>query len=443
MLILIVALAVVAFLLVVSAGFIVTTRRRSPRVGAPPAPDRLAPPPAAPPEAPATRAPPVEAEPQAGTGTLAPPAPAEPAAPETTAPPETAPSETLAPETVAPVEPAPVETAPVEAAPVEAAPVEAAPVEAAPAPAPEAPPEPIAPPRFRDRLGKARSLFAGYLAGVRSRDRIDASTWDDLEEALILADVGIDVTTGLLDDLRGRVRAERIESPDALLEALKSDLVGRLEGDRALRLTDEGTTVWLFVGVNGVGKTTTIGKLGQRQAGEGHQVVMAAGDTFRAAAADQLELWADRVGAEVVRGNEGGDPGAVIFDAIQHASARGADLVLADTAGRLHTKVNLMEELKKVRRVAERPPGHVEEVLLVIDATTGQNGLVQAKQFADAVDVTGVVLTKLDGTAKGGIAVAITAELAIPIKLVGLGERPEDLVDFDPREFVDALFAED
>ncbi|MBO0692724.1 MAG: signal recognition particle-docking protein FtsY, partial [Acidimicrobiaceae bacterium] len=172
-------------------------------------------------------------------------------------------------------------------------------------------------------------------------------------------------------------------------------------------------------------------------------VVMAAGDTFRAAAADQLELWADRVGAEVVRGNEGGDPGAVIFDAIQHASAKGADLVLADTAGRLHTKVNLMEELKKVRRVAERPPGHVKEVLLVIDATTGQNGLVQAKQFADAVDVTGVVLTKLDGTAKGGIAVAITAELAIPIKLVGLGERPEDLVDFEPREFVDALFGED
>ncbi|MCL2396428.1 MAG: signal recognition particle-docking protein FtsY, partial [Acidimicrobiaceae bacterium] len=300
-----------------------------------------------------------------------------------------------------------------------------------------------APPRFRDRLGKARSLFAGYLSSVRARDRIDASTWDDLEEALILADVGVDVTTGLLDDLRAQARSERIESPDALLEALKSDLVERLEGDRQLHLTEEGTTVWLFVGVNGVGKTTTIGKLGLRQANDGHKVVMAAGDTFRAAAADQLELWAERVGAEMVRGNEGGDPGAVIFDAIQHASARGADLVLADTAGRLHTKVNLMEELKKVRRVAERPPGQVKEVLLVIDATTGQNGLVQAKQFADAVDVTGVVLTKLDGTAKGGIALAITAELAIPIKLVGLGERPEDLVDFEPREFVDALFEED
>lgn len=423
MLTLIIVLAVVAFLLVVSAaGFVVTTRRRRPRVKAPPTPEKIAPPPAAPPQARAT--------------TLAP----APEAPPTEAPPEAPP----APAPVAPVEPAVppvVEAPPVEAPPTEAPTAVEAPT-AAP-PAPEAPPEPVAPPRFRDRLGKARSLFAGYLSSVRSRDRIDASTWDDLEEALILADVGVDVTTGLLDDLRARVRKERIDSPDALLEALKSDLVERLEGDRALHVTDEGTTVWLFVGVNGVGKTTTIGKLGLRQAGEGHQVVMAAGDTFRAAAADQLEGWADRVGAEVVRGSEGGDPGAVIFDAIQHAAARGSDLVLADTAGRLHTKVNLMEELKKVRRVAERPPGHVEEVLLVIDATTGQNGLVQAKQFADAVDVTGVVLTKLDGTAKGGIAVAITSELAIPIKLVGLGERPEDLVDFEPREFVDALFAED
>jgi fused signal recognition particle receptor len=397
--ILIIILAVVAFLLVVSTGFLVTTRRRSSRIETPPPPDRLAPPPGAPPGA----------EPDSGMGTI------------TRAPP----AETAAP----PVEPPPAPEAP--------------PAETAAAPAPEAPLELAAPPRFRDRLGKTRSLFAGYLASVRARDRIDASTWDDLEEAMILADVGVEVTTELLDELRARARSERIESPDLLLEALKSDLVERLDGDRKLHVTEEGTTVWLFVGVNGVGKTTTIGKLGLRQAVDGHRVVMAAGDTFRAAAADQLELWADRVGAEVVRGNEGGDPGAVIFDAIQHASARGADLVLADTAGRLHTKVNLMEELKKVRRVAERPPGHVKEVLLVIDATTGQNGLVQAKQFADAVDVTGVVLTKLDGTAKGGIAVAITAELAIPIKLVGLGEKAEDLVDFEPREFVDALFAEE
>jgi fused signal recognition particle receptor len=198
-------------------------------------------------------------------------------------------------------------------------------------------------------------------------------------------------------------------------------------------------TVWLFVGVNGVGKTTTIGKVAMREESEGRRVVLAAGDTFRAAAADQLELWAERAGAAFVRGNEGGDPGAVVFDAVQHATARDIPLVLADTAGRLHNKVNLMEELKKVRRVADRPPGSVTEVLLVLDATTGQNGLVQARTFTEAVAVTGIVLTKLDGTAKGGIAVAIMSELGIPIKLVGLGEGPEDLVPFDAREFVDAL----
>jgi fused signal recognition particle receptor len=188
-----------------------------------------------------------------------------------------------------------------------------------------------------------------------------------------------------------------------------------------------------------VGKTTTVGKVANRLSASGTKVLLAAGDTFRAAAADQLAMWAERVGAEVVRGNEGGDPGAVIFDAVQHAAARKTDLVLADTAGRLHTKVNLMEELKKVRRVAGREPGLVTEVLLVIDATTGQNGLVQAKQFAQAVQVTGVVLTKLDGTAKGGIALAIAADLGLPIKLVGLGEGAADLVDFDASEFVDAL----
>jgi fused signal recognition particle receptor len=192
-----------------------------------------------------------------------------------------------------------------------------------------------------------------------------------------------------------------------------------------------------------VGKTTTIGKVAMREKEEGRRVVVAAGDTFRAAAADQLQLWAERVGAGFVRGNEGGDPGAVVFDAVQHAAARGVPLVLADTAGRLHTKINLMEELKKVRRVADRPPGSVTEVLLVIDATTGQNGLVQARQFTEAVGVTGIVLTKLDGTAKGGIAVAITSELGVPIKLVGLGEGPEDLVPFDAQEFVDALLPDD
>jgi fused signal recognition particle receptor len=326
---------------------------------------------------------------------------------------------------------------------VEADAGQAAAVEIPPAlEAPVGAPEPLEAvrPRFRDRLGKARSLFAGYLGAVRSSDKIDATTWDELEEALILADVGVEVTTSLLDGLRARVRTERITSPDVLVDALKAELIGAFTGERSLSLETDATNVWLFVGVNGVGKTTTIGKLGLRHAQAGHQVVMAAGDTFRAAAADQLARWAERVGAELVRGNEGGDPGAVIFDAVAHAAAKGADLVLADTAGRLHNKVNLMEELKKVRRVADRPPGRLSEVLLVIDATTGQNGLIQAKQFAAAVGVTGIVLTKLDGTAKGGIAVAICAELGIPIKLVGLGEGAGDLVDFDPAEFVDALF---
>jgi fused signal recognition particle receptor len=314
-----------------------------------------------------------------------------------------------------------------------APPVEAEAVEAESAP-------PAVKPRFRDRLGKARSLFAGYLSSVRSRGRIDEETWEELEEALIRADVGIDTTTVVLEDLRSRVKRDAISDPEELLTALKGDLIERLAGERSLRHEAGGPNVWLFVGVNGVGKTTTIGKIGLREAAAGRSVVMAAGDTFRAAAADQLELWAKRVGADLVRGSEGADPGAVVFDAVERAAARKADLVLADTAGRLHTKVNLMEELKKVHRVAGRPPARLSEVLLVIDATTGQNGLVQAKEFAAAVGVTGVVLTKLDGTAKGGIALAIEAELGIPIKLVGLGESAEDLVDFDPDEFVDALF---
>ena len=305
----------------------------------------------------------------------------------------------------------------------------------------EAPPAPVKP-RFRDRLGKARGLLAGYLGSVRSRTKIDDETWEELEEALIRADVGITATTALLDQLRAQVKAENIQTSELLVDALKDNLKKRLSiADRTLRIEPGMPNVWLFVGVNGVGKTTTIGKVGHQQVGEGRTVIMAAGDTFRAAAAEQLELWSKRVGATLVRGNEGGDPGAVVFDAVERAAARHTDLVLADTAGRLHTKVNLMEELKKVRRVADKPPGKVTEVLLVIDATTGQNGLVQAKQFTEAVEVTGVVLTKLDGTAKGGIVLAIQNDLGIPIKLVGLGETAEDLIPFDPDEFIDALFA--
>jgi fused signal recognition particle receptor len=303
--------------------------------------------------------------------------------------------------------------------------------------------EPVAvKPRFRDRLTKAREAFSGYIGSVLSRSGIDDDTWEELEEALIRADVGVGLTTNLLGDLRARVKSEGITTSAALVDALKDDLKKSLSSaDRGLRYEPGQPNVWLFVGVNGVGKTTTIGKLGKRESEAGRSVVMAAGDTFRAAAGEQLELWAERVGADLVRGAEGADPGSVIFDAIERAAARNADLVLADTAGRLHTKVNLMEELKKVRRIAERPPALLTEVLLVIDATTGQNGLVQAKQFTEAVGVTGVVLTKLDGTARGGIALAIQTEMGLPIKLVGLGETAEDLIEFDPEEYVEALFA--
>lgn len=315
--------------------------------------------------------------------------------------------------------------------------VEAPTVEVEPEPAPE----PVAPPRrpsFRERIAKARATFAGFLG----RSSIDEETWDELEEALIRADLGVGPAGELLEVLRARVREEGLETGDQLVEALKAEMKARLAGaDRSLRIDEGRTNVWLFVGVNGVGKTTTIGKLGKRQTEAGNRVVMAAGDTFRAAAAEQLTTWAERAGADIVRGAEGGDPSAIIFDAVESAAAKGADLVLADTAGRLHTKSNLMEELKKVRRVADRDPGHVTEVLLVLDATTGQNGLVQARQFTEATEVTGVVLTKLDGSAKGGIVFAIQSELGIPVKLVGLGETADDLIDFDPDEFVDALFS--
>ncbi|MDA8274328.1 MAG: signal recognition particle-docking protein FtsY [Actinomycetota bacterium] len=319
--------------------------------------------------------------------------------------------------------------------------------EAAPPPAEEAAPAPAEEaPTFRGRLGKARGLLAGYVSAVRARGSIDAATWDDLEEALIRADVGVQATDALLDDLRGRVRSGEIAGPDALLAALKADLVATLSaGARSLGAParpDPGAPVdvWLFVGVNGVGKTTTVGKVAHRLQGGDRKVLLAAGDTFRAAAGEQLAQWAERTGADIVRGNEGGDPSAVVFDAVQRGGARGFDVVLADTAGRLHNKANLVEELKKIRRVADRPPGSVTEVLLVLDATTGQNGLAQAAVFTEAVDVTGVVLTKLDGTAKGGIVVAIQRSLGLPVVLVGLGEGPDDLVDFDPEAFVDALF---
>jgi fused signal recognition particle receptor len=319
----------------------------------------------------------------------------------------------------------------------------------APAPGVEAvdesaePPVDVTPavkPTFRDRLAKARSTFSGYLGSLLSRSDITEETWEELEEALIRADVGVARTTMLLDDLRTTVKEEGITEPEALVEALKAQLKTALsEGDRSLHLEPGGPNVWLFVGVNGVGKTTSIGKVAKQQIDAGRSVIMAAGDTFRAAAAEQLETWSTRAGADFHRGEEGGDPSSVIFDAVAKADARDIELVLADTAGRLHTKTNLMEELSKVRRVADRDPGNVTEVLLVLDATTGQNGLQQAKQFSEATQCTGVVLTKLDGSAKGGVALAIALDLGLPIKLVGLGEQADDLIEFDPDDFVEAL----
>ena len=323
-----------------------------------------------------------------------------------------------------------VETAVVETPVVETAVVDTAVVEA------PAPP--------KSRWGKTALSLAGVFGGVRARGGITNETWDDLEEALLKADVGIGVTDALLDSLRGRVKAKEITTADELLVALQREMTSRLEGaNRELNFAqlDEGRiNVWLFVGVNGVGKTTTIGKVSAQQAQLGRSLVLAAGDTFRAAAAEQLGTWAERSGAELVRGAEGGDPSSVIFDGIQRAAAKGFDLVLGDTAGRLQNKSNLMDELRKVRRIADREPGQVTEVLLVIDATTGQNGLSQAREFTDAAGVTGVVLTKLDGSAKGGIVFAIETEMGIPIKLVGLGETIGDLVPFNPDEYVSALF---
>jgi fused signal recognition particle receptor len=297
-------------------------------------------------------------------------------------------------------------------------------------------------PGLRDRLGKTRAALARSLGALTGRRTIDDEAWDSVEEALLVADVGVPTTTRVVDELRARAAATRADDPEQLVALLRGQIVDDLSGvDRSLHHAPDGPTVWLFVGVNGTGKTTTIAKLAQREIDGGRPALMAAADTFRAAAADQLTHWAERVGADVVRGQEGADPGSVVFDAVNAAGGRGAGVVLVDTAGRMHTKVNLMEELKKIRRIAERTPGALQEVLLVIDATTGQNGLTQARQFADAVGVTGVVLTKLDGTAKGGIVLAIEADLGIPVKLIGVGEAPDDLVPFDPEEFAAALFA--
>jgi fused signal recognition particle receptor len=303
----------------------------------------------------------------------------------------------------------------------------------------ETPTVPTAPPALRERLGRTRGVFAP-LRALGGRADMSAA-FVAAEEALLRADVGVETTTELLAE----VRANQVQRDGAngVLDALGERLVGVFAAnpDRSLRFDDEPgvVNVWLFVGVNGVGKTTSIGKMARTCREQGRSVLMAAGDTFRAAAADQLGLWAERAGTDIVRGAEGGDPSSVVFDAVQRAKARGHDLVLADTAGRLHTKVNLVDELRKIRRVADREPGRVTEVLLVLDATTGQNALIQAREFTEAVGVTGVVLTKLDGTAKGGVVIPIERQLGLPVKLVGVGEGPDDMIAFDPESFVDAL----
>ncbi len=295
--------------------------------------------------------------------------------------------------------------------------------------------------RLRARLARSHNTLGKGLLALLSRGDVDASTWDELEEVLLTADLGVVPTMELMDRLRTRVQVEGTADPAVVRSYLKEELLALVDPtmDRALTTSVDGRpAVILIVGVNGTGKTTTTGKLARVLIADERSVVLAAADTFRAAAADQLQTWGDRVGAAVVRGPEGGDPAAVAFDAVTVAADAEVDVVVIDTAGRLHTKTGLMDELGKVKRVVEKR-SEVDEVLLVLDATTGQNGLTQAKVFAEVVDVTGIVLSKLDGTAKGGIVVAVQRELGVPVKLVGLGEGPDDLAPFEPEEFVDAL----
>ena len=281
---------------------------------------------------------------------------------------------------------------------------------------------------------------------VTGRGKIDEDLFEEFEESLLQGDVNVHTATRLLKNLRESVQDERMKSSDEVVVRLKQDVIAILSATAsperiALKVNPVSPTVYLVVGVNGVGKTTSIAKLAYLLQKQGKRVTLAAGDTFRAAAIDQLEIWAKRTNTEVIKHKEGGDPSAVIFDAIRAAKARGADYVIADTAGRLHTRTNLMEELKKINRVTERELGRpADETLLVLDATTGQNAISQAKLFMQAVPLSGIVLTKLDGTARGGIVISIADELKLPIKLVGLGEKPEDLHVFDPEWFVNSLF---
>ena len=322
----------------------------------------------------------------------------------------------------------------------------AAPPVASPMPR-HAPAEEQAKPSFFERLKRGLSKTHESIVGrmdtlLLGKKQIDTDTLEELEEILITADLGVKTTVDLVRTLEQRLKRNELQDGVALKKALKEEILLRLMAHAApLEVSGKSPFVILVIGVNGVGKTTTIGKLAAKYAGEGKRVLLAAGDTFRAAAAEQLELWAKRVGADIVRHKEGADPSAVVFDACKAASARGCDVLIIDTAGRMHTKVNLMEEMKKIRRVLTREiPDAPHETLLVLDAATGQNALSQAKLFKEAAFVSGVVLTKLDGSAKGGIVVAVSHEYALPIRFIGVGEAVEDLREFDPAQFVEALF---
>ena len=297
--------------------------------------------------------------------------------------------------------------------------------------------------RLRGRLARSQSALGGVLLSLLSRDRLDDETWEEIEETLITADMGVAPARQLVDELRTEVKVAGTRDPEEVKWLLRGQLLAQVgtDMDRSLHIGRHGDrpAVVLVVGVNGTGKTSACGKLARSLVGDGHSVLLGAADTFRAAAVDQLQTWGDRVGAQVVRSDrDGADPASVAFDAVNQGIERGVDVVIVDTAGRLHTKAGLMDELGKIKRVISRH-ATVDEVLLVLDATTGQNGLRQARVFAEVVDVTGIILTKLDGTAKGGIVIAVQRELGVPVKLVGLGEGPDDLAPFEPEAFVDAI----
>lgn len=298
--------------------------------------------------------------------------------------------------------------------------------------------------RLRARLARSQGSLGRGLLAVLGRDKLDDDAWEEIEDTLLGADVGVAPTQELVANLRTRLRIEGVDDPEKARTVLREELISLLgtDLDRTLRSTgsDGKPGVILVVGVNGTGKTTTVGRIARVLVAENKTVLLGAADTFRAAAADQLQTWGERVGVQTVRGPEGGDPASIGFEAVQRGIAEGVDTVLVDTAGRLHTKSGLMDELGKVKRVIEKQ-APVTEVLLVIDATTGQNGLTQARVFGEVVDVTGIVLTKLDGTAKGGIVIAVQRELGVPVKFVGLGEGADDLASFDPAEFIDALLS--